>query len=268
MVEIPRKKKPIRKPLSRLEKLSNREAVDQKFPKPLLLEPDNNVIGRSFLLFEHCPGRTQGSWFGFTEPSRSVVADLAACLAKLHSISPAALGFSEEMEMSTEAIMAREIKFRWEKWCRDAVEASPIIEYAFAWLEKECRHGLGVPAVIHGDAGPHNLLIDDGRISAILDWELVHVGDPAEDLAYARTAIEAQIPWNEFLDIYYQNGGRPVDERRLKIFSIYGLVRNASFSATAAASFTKGESDDFMLGAVGIVPIPKIETLLIHLLIN
>jgi hypothetical protein len=32
MVEIPRKKKPIRKPLSRLEKLSNREAVDQKFP--------------------------------------------------------------------------------------------------------------------------------------------------------------------------------------------------------------------------------------------
>ena len=36
----------------------------------------------------------------------------------------------------------------------------------------------GSLAVVHGDAGPYNLLVDGDRLSALLDWEFVHVGDP------------------------------------------------------------------------------------------
>jgi aminoglycoside phosphotransferase (APT) family kinase protein len=39
--------------------------------------------------------------------------------------------------------------------------------------------------IVHGDFGPQNVLIEDGRISALLDWEFTHVGCSIEDLAWA-----------------------------------------------------------------------------------
>ena len=44
------------------------------------------------------------------------------------------------------------------------------------------------PALLWGDAGPHNLLVADGRITALLDWELAHLGHPLEDLGAAQWA--------------------------------------------------------------------------------
>ena len=39
--------------------------------------------------------------------------------------------------------------------------------------------------MVHGDYRLGNFLERDGRITAILDWELVHLGDPVEDLDWA-----------------------------------------------------------------------------------
>jgi aminoglycoside phosphotransferase (APT) family kinase protein len=36
----------------------------------------------------------------------------------------------------------------------------------------------------HGDAGMGNFLADDGRVTALLDWEFAHLGDPHDDLAW------------------------------------------------------------------------------------
>lgn len=40
------------------------------------------------------------------------------------------------------------------------------------------------PAVVHGDMAPENVLVDHRAVSAVLNWASVHVGDPAEDLAW------------------------------------------------------------------------------------
>jgi aminoglycoside phosphotransferase len=48
--------------------------------------------------------------------------------------------------------------------------------------------------VVHGDFGPQNLLIDDGRISALVDWEFAHLGDPIEDLAWAEWIVRTHHP--------------------------------------------------------------------------
>ena len=37
---------------------------------------------------------------------------------------------------------------------------------------------------VHGDYRTGNFLESGGRITAILDWELVHLGDPLEDLGW------------------------------------------------------------------------------------
>ncbi len=59
----------------------------------------------------------------------------------------------------------------------------PIIALALKW----CRDNPPAPApprLVHGDFRLGNLMVADGRVAAVLDWELAHLGDPHEDLAW------------------------------------------------------------------------------------
>jgi len=57
----------------------------------------------------------------------------------------------------------------------------------------------------------HNILDQDGNLAALLDWELMHLGDPAEDIGNCRaTLIEPFIGWDEFVNHYVAAGGDPV----------------------------------------------------------
>ncbi|WP_418605589.1 phosphotransferase [Georgenia sp. SUBG003] len=44
------------------------------------------------------------------------------------------------------------------------------------------------PTPVHGDLTPEHVLVKDGRITAMLSFSEVHVGDPAEDLAWLLAA--------------------------------------------------------------------------------
>jgi len=48
------------------------------------------------------------------------------------------------------------------------------------------RRGCGTAAAVHGDAGPYNLLVEGDHLTAVLDWEFLHLGDPAVDLGLVR----------------------------------------------------------------------------------
>jgi aminoglycoside phosphotransferase (APT) family kinase protein len=174
-------------------------------------------------------------------------------------LDPARFAVPAEVALAPEPRMQREIEYRWTKWQRDTLEPSPLIECAFARLRAECRHGLGGPALVHGDVLPHNLLVENGRVTALLDWEFAHLGDPAEDLAYLKPVIPAVMPWENFMALYVAAGGQPVDARRLAIFGLYGLVRNCSFLASAARLHATGGTDDFGMGAIGYITLPAIE---------
>jgi aminoglycoside phosphotransferase (APT) family kinase protein len=62
-------------------------------------------------------------------------------------------------------------------------EHRPALELALRWLADH-RPEPVAPAVVHGDFRVGNLLVDDTGLRAVLDWELAHAGDPAEDLAW------------------------------------------------------------------------------------
>lgn len=53
-----------------------------------------------------------------------------------------------------------------------------------------------VPGMVHGDYGPQNLLFDPNSfdVSAVLDWEFAHEGDPVEDLAWAEWIVRMHHP--------------------------------------------------------------------------
>ena len=73
-----------------------------------------------------------------------------------------------------------------EQACRDLKATIPAYDYAFHWLEKNLPDRQD-PKLLHADFRMGNLMIDGEGISAVLDWELAHLGDPMEDLAYLCT---------------------------------------------------------------------------------
>jgi aminoglycoside phosphotransferase (APT) family kinase protein len=94
------------------------------------------------------------------------------------------------------------------------------------------------PTVVHGDASLRNFFTDADGSAALLDWELWHVGDPIEDLAYCRPDVEQVLPWPDFLAAYHANGGRA--QWRADVGEYYGLwasLRNAVLCASCLHGF-------------------------------
>jgi aminoglycoside phosphotransferase (APT) family kinase protein len=77
-----------------------------------------------------------------------------------------------------------------DEWVRAAlVELEGMIDTEAATTEwdaaLEVPDWSGPPVWLHGDLLPGNLLVQDGRLSGVLDFSLVGVGDPACDLIVA-----------------------------------------------------------------------------------
>jgi aminoglycoside phosphotransferase (APT) family kinase protein len=64
-------------------------------------------------------------------------------------------------------------------------------EEARVWEAALASEWSGPPKWFHGDLAPGNILIEHGRLSAVIDWGQSGVGDPACDLAIAWTFFDA-----------------------------------------------------------------------------
>ncbi|HET8931323.1 MAG TPA: phosphotransferase [Acidimicrobiales bacterium] len=62
-------------------------------------------------------------------------------------------------------------------------DTSPTFDRAFTWLDTE-RPTAERQVIVHGDLRMGNVIVDDDGMAAVVDWELMHMGDPIEDLAW------------------------------------------------------------------------------------
>ena len=61
---------------------------------------------------------------------------------------------------------------------------SPLYTRLTTWLIDNVPQDEDTPRWVHGDFGPHNVLVHEGEVSGVLDWEASYIGDQAEDLAW------------------------------------------------------------------------------------
>jgi len=233
-------------------------------PRPLHLERRESSLGGPFMLIERVRGEVAGDYFaGFKDLDERFAIDLARALGTIHSLDIAAAGIEDTQPgAAAHERWSALIRFYRERWRADRLEPSPLVESAYAWLLRRLERPLGKPVVVHGDCGPHNLLKHEGRLAAILDWELSHIGDAGEDLGYCRRTVERLLPWNEFMRHYRAAGADDVDEQRVLMGNIWGHLRNSTFSAGSAREFHDGRADDLAQGAFGYFVLPRLETLL------
>jgi aminoglycoside phosphotransferase (APT) family kinase protein len=117
------------------------------------------------------------------EPSRGRLGDeVVTVLAALHDVDPDAVGLGDLGRK--EAYIPRQLK-RWRtQWEKTKTRELPVMDAVYEGLQKQMPEQKGA-AIVHGDYRLGNMLVTpDGRIAAVLDWELCTLGDPLADLGY------------------------------------------------------------------------------------
>lgn len=122
-----------------------------------------------------------------------------------------------------------------------------ILLLALDWLEQNVPADTGPAVIVHGDAGPGNFLAENGRATALLDWELAHFGDPVEDLAqiWVRMLFNPFVSPRFVIDAYEKASGKPVDVDRMRYHRLYFQL---SFTVPSRAAENDPASPPAMLG--------------------
>jgi aminoglycoside phosphotransferase (APT) family kinase protein len=221
-------------------------------PAPAVLEAEEdseNPFGLPFLLMERISGSVPVGWHVLEASARNDLAEQAVdTLAALHAVRTRA------------AADGRPGPTELDFWLRRLERLAPlpaVLTGALWWLRRHAAPA-PAPAFVHGDYRMGNMVVRDGRLVGVLDWEMAGPGDPLVDLAWCfiplwEPALVDEAPlWRR----YEERSGRQVDPERLHWHRILGYVRLAGYSLGAAAAFDSGASDDLRLAALRLqVPI-------------
>jgi aminoglycoside phosphotransferase (APT) family kinase protein len=140
-------------------------------------------------------------------------------------------------------------------------QPQPVFELALSWLDRRKPVPAAQPVLVHGDYRTGNYLADESGVTAILDWEGAHLGDPIEDLGWlcVKSWRFGQIdrPAGGFGDraqlwrAYERAGGGAVDPARAHWWEVFGTVRWGVICLTQAWRHLSGTVKSMELASIG-----------------
>ena len=113
-------------------------------------------------------------------------------------------------------------------------EHDPLIDLGLRQLAESAPGPPERLVLVHGDLGPGNVLHDGGRVTGLCDWELAHVGDPMEDLAWI--TVRAMLTPFVDIDTAFEWYDGPVDTERVRYWQLACQVRNLIGLGVAGAA--------------------------------
>ena len=152
--------------------------------------------------------------------------EIATAMARIHALDPAGADHLPRLDAAT-GVARLSAQFA------DAGGDRPIIALGLAWLRAHLPPPVP-PRVVHGDLRIGNVMVDQGRLTGVLDWELAHLGDGHEDLAFGCMTVwrfgRLDKPGLGLTDVatlaraYEAAGGEPFDPARFRFWLIYRTV--------------------------------------------
>lgn len=237
-------------------------------PRAYWHSDDASILGAPFLFCEMAEGHAVVPWVSASEPPleegyrKRLGADFIDALADLHSLDwrghPIAAMAELAGDITPANAAARAVAACEARIARWAMRPYPLAEFGIRWLK---QHSPVAPkvSVVHGDYRTGNFLEVDGRITAILDWELVHLGDPHEDLAWASMPMYkggspylgrlCEPEW--FYQRYAEQSGMAVNMAAVHYYQVFSLLKLAATHMAAARCFEEGRFNDMRMPAMG-----------------
>ncbi|HEY7269808.1 MAG TPA: phosphotransferase family protein [Dehalococcoidia bacterium] len=249
--------------------------TDVPVPPMYWIEPSGANLQRPFFVMGRVAGQTNGGVLmspAYAGSREEVARQKAAILARIHRADWRSLGADDFLGAAPEDCAQAEID-RWERIMRqDMLEPQPVLELAFRWLKRNKPKAPAV-TIVHGDYRTGNFLFDEANITAILDWEMVHLGDPLEDVGWLgirswRQGTELSgglVEPRRFYQMYEEAGGFPVDLKSILFWEVLGNVKLAVIFLTGGRSLVEGKTGDLIL-AMTTRMIPGLEREILTLL--
>ncbi|MET0660622.1 MAG: phosphotransferase family protein [Steroidobacteraceae bacterium] len=236
-------------------------------PRPLLAGTDLDGPDRPFIILSRVNGRA-ARLLDMGGSAVRFLRDAAQVLARIHRV--ALTGLNDRYRhghTARERTLAMVQRYH-DAWYAEFSEQSLVLEAAYGWLRANVDMIDERVCVVHADYSQRNILSDGGRLTAVLDWELAHIGHPAEDLGYIRPDVEQVMPWSDFLQLYLDAGGFAVDDAQVRYFMIYGLAFQMTTQSVAGRRFMDGSLPNLLIGSVATIEWRETDKLLCDLLLR
>lgn len=231
-------------------------------PEPLYLETAEGPLGSPGFIMRELPSVTAAGLFT-PEPYGAAAAaigrQLFTALGHIHRAVPPAL--AEILPRPEHGAAARLAHWK-ATIAEDALGPEPIAWAAIRWLEANLP-APGRLSVVHGDFRSGNFLIDATPvIRGIVDWEMVHLGDAEEDLAWVMDPLwshgsgrpAATVSEPEALALWEAASGHKVDLDRLAWWKIMAQLQGLAIWISSAREIADGRSSDAAMIFAGVLP--------------
>jgi len=231
-------------------------------PEPLWLEEDTRWLDHPFFIMEQLTGLEASPQALVAAPYAKHAAKTAlqkwTILGEIARADPAALGLDGVMQpVPPEGCWRRELDYWQTRIDRDELCPQPVIRAAIRW----CRRNPPPPptrvGVVHGDYRTGNFLYDEeGAIRGILDWEMAHLGDPLEDLAWSLNPVwcwarDGRVgglaPRPDAIRIWEKASGLRPDPAALHWWEVFSSVKGQAIWVSSAKEFSDGKNQDPIL---------------------
>ena len=102
----------------------------------------------------------------------------------------------------------------------------PLLRISLEWLEANLPDYEGPVVLVQGDTGPGNFMYADGKVTGIIDWELAHLGDPMDDVAWMswRTVQHTFTDFADRMAEYEALSGHKLDQKRVDYYRVNACV--------------------------------------------
>ena len=229
------------------------EATEIPAPVARWLDADGTWFGRPSLIMRRATGTCDYYVLNGSLPlqQRSDLArQMCDLLSKVHEVDWRHAGLGEVLGEPLGPPSTVELA-RWEAVLRhDQDEAYPEIDLAIQWLRATAPLAERV-VLVHGDYKPGNVLLDGSRVTALLDWELAHLGDPLEDIGWMTQPLRRREhviagAWesSDLISRYERLSGLSAPEESVRWWGTFATFRTAVMQVSGLRSFLQGRSDE------------------------
>lgn len=240
-----------------------------KVAEPIAQGGADGPAGLPFIVQAWLPGSAQARRIvrdkALAEYGESLARALALELARVHAIRPPNEALSC-LPLPMNAPARAEVA-RLRSAITKAGEPRPALEYILAWLDAHAPPAKGL-ALVHGDFRTGNYMVEDGKLTGLLDWEFAHWGDPDEDIGwlcarcwrFGNRALEvggiaALAP---FLAAYSAAAHRTVSAEAVRYWQIMAAAKWAAIAVLQGDRFRIGGEQSLELALTGRMP-PEME---------
>jgi aminoglycoside phosphotransferase (APT) family kinase protein len=219
----------------------------------VLVDDDGTLLGTAGLVMTRVDGETLARRIlrddEFARARTALVDDLGRFLAGLHAIDPSEVPGAVEADSLTQYWNAYGV----------LEDRSATFEKAYEWLVGN-RPPRTATTLVHGDLRLGNIIVGPDGLAAAIDWELVHVGDPLEDLGWlcvkawrfgAPLEVGGLGTIDELVRAYEAAGGRTVDREALHWWLVAKTLQWGVGCMGQAAAHLTGAVRSVELAAIG-----------------